>query len=52
MTPAGEKIVEQAQRVLEEASRIREIAAAGKDPLAGRCAWAPSTPLALTCCPS
>ena len=35
VTPAGEKIVEQAQRVLEEASRIREIAAAGKDPLAG-----------------
>ena len=35
MTPAGHKIVEQAQRVLEEASRIRELAAAGKDPLAG-----------------
>jgi LysR family transcriptional regulator, hydrogen peroxide-inducible genes activator len=35
VTPAGAKIVEQAQRVLEEASRIREIAAAGKDPLAG-----------------
>jgi LysR family hydrogen peroxide-inducible transcriptional activator len=35
VTPAGEKIVEQAQRVLEEASRIREIAAAGRDPLAG-----------------
>ena len=35
VTPAGLKIVEQAQRVLEEASRIREIAAAGKDPLAG-----------------
>ena len=35
VTPAGEQIVEQAQRVLEEASRIREIAAAGKDPLAG-----------------
>jgi LysR family hydrogen peroxide-inducible transcriptional activator len=35
VTPAGGKIVEQAQRVLEEASRIREIAAAGKDPLAG-----------------
>jgi LysR family hydrogen peroxide-inducible transcriptional activator len=35
VTPAGEKIVEQAQRVLEEASRIREIAAAGKDPVAG-----------------
>ena len=35
VTPAGRRIVEQAQRVLEEASRIREIAAAGKDPLAG-----------------
>jgi LysR family hydrogen peroxide-inducible transcriptional activator len=35
VTPAGAKIVEQAQRVLEEALRIREIAAAGKDPLAG-----------------
>jgi LysR family hydrogen peroxide-inducible transcriptional activator len=35
VTPAGRKIVEQAQRVLEEAARIREIAAAGKDPLAG-----------------
>jgi LysR family transcriptional regulator, hydrogen peroxide-inducible genes activator len=35
VTPAGEKIVEQAQRVLEEAARIREIAAAGRDPLAG-----------------
>lgn len=35
VTPAGHKIVEQAQRVLEEAARIREIAAAGRDPLAG-----------------
>ena len=35
VTPAGTKIVEQAQRVLEEAARIRELAAAGKDPLAG-----------------
>jgi LysR family hydrogen peroxide-inducible transcriptional activator len=35
VTPAGEKIVEQAQRVLEEASRIKEIAVAGRDPLAG-----------------
>jgi len=35
ITPAGRKIVEQAQRVLEEAARIREIAAAGRDPLAG-----------------
>jgi LysR family transcriptional regulator, hydrogen peroxide-inducible genes activator len=35
VTPAGIKIVEQAQRVLEEAARIREIAAAGRDPIAG-----------------
>jgi LysR family hydrogen peroxide-inducible transcriptional activator len=35
VTPAGLKIVEQAQRVLEETARIREIAAAGRDPLAG-----------------
>ena len=35
VTPSGEKIVEQAQRVLEESARIREIAAAGRDPLAG-----------------
>ena len=35
ITPAGLKIVEQAQRVLEEASRIKDLAAAGRDPLAG-----------------
>ena len=35
VTPAGRRIIEQAQRVLEEALRIRELAAAGKDPLAG-----------------
>ena len=35
ITPAGRKIIEQAQRVLEEASRIKELAAAGRDPLAG-----------------
>src|SRR3954464_9050349 len=35
VTPGGTTIVEQAQRVLEEASRIRELAAAGRDPLAG-----------------
>jgi LysR family hydrogen peroxide-inducible transcriptional activator len=35
VTPAGTKIVEQAQRVLEEAARIRELAAAGRNPLAG-----------------
>ena len=35
VTPVGQGIVEQAQRVLEEASRIRDLAAAGHDPLAG-----------------
>ena len=35
ITPAGEKIVEQALRVLEEAERIRHIAEAGKDQLTG-----------------
>ena len=34
MTPVGERVVEQAQRVLEEASRIKEISVAGNDPLA------------------
>lgn len=35
VTPVGQKIVAQAQRVLEEASRIRDLAASGHDPLAG-----------------
>ncbi|MCA9876696.1 MAG: LysR family transcriptional regulator, partial [Thermomicrobiales bacterium] len=35
ITPIGQSVVEQAQRVLEEASAIREIAQQGKDPLAG-----------------
>jgi LysR family transcriptional regulator, hydrogen peroxide-inducible genes activator len=35
LTPGGEKIVEQAQRVLEEADRIKLIAAQGKDQLVG-----------------
>ena len=34
-TPVGERIVEQAQRVLEEAARIREIAQAGRNQLVG-----------------
>jgi LysR family hydrogen peroxide-inducible transcriptional activator len=33
VTAAGQKIVEQAQRVLEESARIKELAAAGRDPL-------------------
>jgi len=35
VTPVGEQIVEQAQRVLEQTNTIREIAQQGKDPLAG-----------------
>jgi LysR family hydrogen peroxide-inducible transcriptional activator len=35
VTPPGQPIIEQAQRVLEEASRIKELALAGRDPLAG-----------------
>ena len=35
ITPIGGQIVEQAQRVLEESSAIKEIAKQGKDPLAG-----------------
>ena len=35
VTLAGEKIVEQALRVLEESEVIRQLAAAGKDPLVG-----------------
>jgi LysR family hydrogen peroxide-inducible transcriptional activator len=35
LTPVGERIVEQALRVLEQAQAIKEIAKAGKDPLSG-----------------
>lgn len=35
LTPIGSKIVAQAQRVLEQASAIKEMALAGKDPLKG-----------------
>ncbi|HVF63028.1 MAG TPA: LysR substrate-binding domain-containing protein [Casimicrobiaceae bacterium] len=35
VTPVGERIVEQAQRVLEEAAMIREIAQAGRNQLVG-----------------
>jgi LysR family hydrogen peroxide-inducible transcriptional activator len=34
-TPVGARVVEQAQKVLEEAARIRELAQAGRDQLAG-----------------
>ena len=33
VTPIGKRVVEQAQRVLEEATAIKEIASQGKDPL-------------------
>ncbi|MCX8003879.1 MAG: LysR substrate-binding domain-containing protein [Burkholderiaceae bacterium] len=35
VTPAGERIVAQASRVLAEAARIKELAQEGRDPLAG-----------------
>jgi LysR family hydrogen peroxide-inducible transcriptional activator len=35
LTASGERIIVQAQRVLDEAGRIKEIARQGKDPLAG-----------------
>jgi LysR family hydrogen peroxide-inducible transcriptional activator len=35
VTPIGQQIVEQAQRVLDETATIREIAKQGRDPLAG-----------------
>ena len=35
LTVVGERIVAQAARVLEEASQIRKIASAGRDPLVG-----------------
>lgn len=35
VTPVGRRVIEQAQRVLEEASAIKHIAEAGKDELAG-----------------
>ena len=35
MTPVGERIVEQAQKVLEEAARVKELAQAGRNELAG-----------------
>jgi LysR family hydrogen peroxide-inducible transcriptional activator len=35
VTPIGEKVVEQAQRALEEATAVKELAKQGKDPLAG-----------------
>jgi len=36
VTPVGERVVEQAQKVLEEAARIRELAQAGRNQLVGK----------------
>jgi LysR family hydrogen peroxide-inducible transcriptional activator len=35
VTPIGTQIIEQAQRVLEQAAAVKEIAKHGKDPLSG-----------------
>src|SRR5262245_47779290 len=35
VTPMGERIVAQAQRVLQEAAAVKELAKQGKDPLSG-----------------
>jgi LysR family hydrogen peroxide-inducible transcriptional activator len=40
VTPGGERIVEQAQRVLEESSRIRDIAQSGATSSPVRSRWA------------
>ncbi len=39
VTPLGERVVEQAQRVLNEAVRVKEIVDQGRDPLAGPLAF-------------
>ena len=35
LTPVGETVVEQAQRILEETDRLKQLAQQGRDPLAG-----------------
>lgn len=35
LTPIGDRVVEQAQRVLEEVQVVKQLAEQGKDPLAG-----------------
>lgn len=35
LTPVGEEVVAQAQRVLEEAAKVKQLARGGEDPLAG-----------------
>ncbi len=50
LTPLGEQIVHQAQRVLEEAEHITLIAAQGKDQLNGRLRFRSSPPSGLIPC--
>jgi len=52
VTASGQKIVEQAQRVLEETARIKEIAASGATRSPARCGSAPSTPSGRISCRS
>jgi LysR family hydrogen peroxide-inducible transcriptional activator len=49
VTAVGERVVEQAQKVLEEAARIREMAQAGRNQLAAL-KPAPSTRSRRICC--
>ncbi len=50
VTPIGEQIVTQAQRVLEEASSIRRSPARVRISSTARCASVRSIPSGLTCC--
>ena len=50
ITETGRRIVAQAERVLMEASQIQEIAAAGKDPLAGPLRVGVIYTIGPTCC--
>ncbi len=50
VTPIGRRIVEQAQRVLEEATVIRRWPARARMNWPGCCGWARFTPSDPTCC--
>lgn len=50
VTPIGRRIVEQAQRVLEEAAVVRQLASQGQDDLVGMLRLGSSIPSAPTCC--
>src|SRR5260221_591975 len=52
VTATGRAVVEQAQRVLEDAARIREIAQAGGDPLAGTLRQMVASGVGITVLPS